>query len=154
MSWGCLPVEVVEAEAEAFHASVGVGEDVRYGPAGGGRGTEDVGSSAAVLAGFDGVDLADVAGSSSLAVVVAGLGLQGQLDDQVDVFGDGSRGVGLGDVRSGFEGAGDELVDGGSGVGGVGGGDGAFAGLDGLDQREDLAAADLSDDVALEVETE
>ena len=57
-------------------------------------------------------------------------------------------------MRARLHRAGDELADGGDGVGGVRGGDGAGAGLHRLDHRPDLLAADLADDLAGEVEAE
>ena len=81
-------------------------------------------------------------------------GLQVHVDDEVDGRGDRPHGVVVGDVRAGLHRAGDELADGGLGVGGVRGGDGPGAGLHRLDHRQDLLAADLADDLPGEVEPE
>ena len=105
-----------------------------------------------LLAGRQRDDLGDPPGPLSPAG--RDLGLHAQLDDQVDGRCELARREPLGDVRARLHRAGDELADGGHGIGRVGRGDGSGAGLHRLDHRPDLLATDLADDLAREVEAE
>ena len=136
-------VEPGRVEAGALQ----VGQERRAGPRDGPAvraGGEHVGQGRpAVLALGDLQHLADV---TVLAAAAVGVVPHADLDDEVDAAGDEQIGELRRDVRAGLQRARHEALDRGPAAVRVGGAQGAGRGLGGLEHRDDLGPADLTDD--------